>query len=363
MPVTFSQALGPPTKGDLGFPGLPSNPVGFAAAPGYPGSLNSSPPTILSNNTYSFYDFVSGQDLTNLSNVTFIGCRFQSNANGGSNIRIGTLPGPSGGPSDHIVFKYCSFTPLASLHTAPPNAAWPCAGAGKGLNWNLAGYTNYVIPQLDRYQNGFTFGDATSGPVTWDHCDFWGFGNCAIQWNGSTTQMNVVDCWIHDAADPSGSLIDPEHTDGVGFLNGGTLSNVLVKHCTIAAMGPVNAIAFQAGTYNAIQVINNYLTGFANCVDMCHATVGNTNLVFTDNVFGTDIPWSTDGQSALYTDYTANFTGTSNLWRRNTLHVSPGVVWGNNGLSVPPWDSSSNGQFLLPNVTTTSGLSTTDFNG
>lgn len=340
-----------------GFPGQAGNPVGFAASPGYPGSLNASPPAITSGTSgsphvYSYYDFTSSFDVTNLSFVNFVGCRFQSNASSGVSMTITN--------SNNINFSYCSWTPLTSKATAPPNAAWPCAGAGLNLNYGSAGYTAYVIPQTSRYQNGVAFADTTSGPITWDHCDFWGFGNAAIQWNGTTAQQTVQDCWAHDCADPAGAIITPEHTDGIGYVLGGAApQNIKIDHTVIAGMGPVNGIANQTFTtghaYQNMLITNGYYSGFGSLIDFVHGApsgkAGSTNNSFTGNTISSDIPWLT---SPTQGDQSATVvTGNSNLWRTNKFLVIAGGVnwWTGQGIS--------SGKFLWPD----SSWNNTDYTG
>src|SRR5258708_17939059 len=95
------------TTAALTFPGQPGNPVGFAAAPGYPGSLTSSSgpftsgspgsPTII-----SFKDFDAGVSSTNIDAnwVNFVGCRFQSNNTVGNCVSSGSTG------CQNIIFSY-----------------------------------------------------------------------------------------------------------------------------------------------------------------------------------------------------------------------------------------------------------------
>src|SRR5216684_4789588 len=105
----------------LAFPGQAGNPVGFAAAPGYPGSLTASSGPFTSGSVnnptiIAFKDFDAGVSSTNIDAdyVTFIGCRFQSNNVAGNNVSTG------GTGAHNIIFSYCSFTPRTSLYTSPP---------------------------------------------------------------------------------------------------------------------------------------------------------------------------------------------------------------------------------------------------
>lgn len=323
------------------FPGKPSNPVGFVAAPGF-SSLTPSSGPFTAGNTYSFLDIDAGTSGTLLTanNMTFIGCRFQSNQVANYNIRV---------TGSNTSFSYCSVTPRVSLATAPPNASWPAASAGKQ---QVGNGTGYQIDGNSGYQYGLQL-DAIIGPVTLDHCDIWGFGN-AITWLGTAFQTNVTQCWIHDAAD---AAAQGYHTDGPGYLNGGTPpSNITISKCTIASIGNTNAIAFQNATsgFSNISVINCYLSGFGDCVNMCNNTAGNSNLTFTGNYFGTDLPWVF---APLHNDYTTQFTGTTNKWRGNTLKVLRGTS--PVGGASFSFTLADDGKYLLPNDT----LSATDFTG
>jgi hypothetical protein len=370
------------------FPGQAGNPVGFSATPAtaparfsslsgqsWPGAYSSltawpggTGAKTLSDGTnatsgagtagnpwvFAFYDFDSltaGVTLS-LSNAIFVGCRFQSNSPNNFNV-VST--------GNNLGFLYCSFVPRTALYTAAPNAAWPSAGAGLQIVPASGSYTNtngYCIIADNAYQYGLV--PNSGGPVTADHCDFWGFGNGGPLFVSTTAQMTVADCWIHDAANcnvtPAGGSTN-YHTDGTGYINGDTpTSNVSIIHCTIASIGNTNAIAFQAATsgYSNISVTRSYFSGFGSCVDMCHNTSGNTNLTFTDNYLATDLPWIF---GPIYADFTTQFTGTTNVWRRNKLKVASGTSpIGGSGFS---FTSADDGKFLFPN----SALSTTDFTG
>lgn len=359
MTVGLLSFASPPSGGGSGaFPGQSGNPVGFAAAPGFT-TLTTSIPSIVSGTSgsprvYSFLDFTSSLDITSLSFVTFVGCRFQSNANQGVSQTIRS--------SQNIIFSYCSYTPLTSKATAPPNAAWPCAGAGLNLNWDSPGASAYLIPQTDGYQNGVAFADGTSGPITWDHCDFWGFGNAAVQWGSTTAQMTVQDCWVHDATNPNGPFINPEHTDGVGYVLGGAApQNIKIDHTVIAAMGSTNGIANQGtsgGAYKNISITNGYYCGFGLLIDICHGApsgqTGATFITFTGNTIASDIPW---GVGPVYGDQSTTVrTTNNNLWRNNKfLAVAGGINWWSTASPSP----TANGKFISPD----SSWNTTDYTG
>lgn len=376
--------------GPTGFPGQAGNPVGHAATPAsapsafttangqtWPGAFSSltawpggTGAQTLSNGTnatsgagtagnpwvFAFYDFdaLTAGVLLSLSNAIFVGCRFQSNSVNNYNVAA---------TGSNLTFVYCSIIPRVALHSTPPNAAWPSAGAGLGILSSSGSYTNtggYCIPSSDGYQFGVS---VSSGAVTIDHCDMWGFGNAVNYASASTAAMMVSNSWIHDAANcnvtpPGGST--NYHTDGPGFLNvSAPPSNITITKNTIATIGNTNGIAFQAGNgtaYNNITVTFNYLSGFGNTVDMCHTISGSTNLTFTDNTISTNLPWLNG--PLYFTSGSANntlFTQASNptnLWRRNKLDVPAGTAQYVGGVT-----QGNNGNYIWPDVT----LSTSDW--
>jgi hypothetical protein len=335
------------------FPGQAGNPVGFAAAPGFPGHLTPWPGGSFRDGTagnptvYSFFDFDAGKDgtLINASHVKFVGCRFQSNSLPNFNVKCTT--------ATDLSFFYCSFTPRAALYANPPGAAWPSAGAGLQTTTQVSDVN--CVEGNSGYQYGLNvFG---AGPILVDHCDFWGFGNGGPLFYATTAQMTVTDCWIHDAcnANPQGY-----HIDGTGYLDGTTPpTHVTIDHCTIASIGNTNALAFQAATipYDHISVTRNFFSGFGICVNMCHGVAGSTNLLFKDNTFGTDTPWM---RFPVYGDPTVLFNRSANptnLWQNSRLRVLPRTSpIAGAGFS---WSSSQNEHFMWPNNT----LHTTDYPG
>lgn len=358
----------PPPSG--GFPGQPGNPVGFAHAPGFT-SLTTFSGTLTSGTSgahqvYSFKDFIpSGTNSTvvdSLSYIDFIGCRFQSNATGESNAGSAVVVGGS----DHITFTYCSFTPKASLYTSPPGGAWPSAGSYPNTPSPLTFTTDVnCINGNDGYQYGCNVND--TGPVSWDHCDFWGFGQNGPGFFSTTAQMIVNECWIHDACNQS--PLD-YHTDGLGYQNSGTgPNNVSITGCTIASLGNSNGIAWQQATagYDNIIMTGNYISGYGNMIALGLAgnTFGLSNSTFSNNVIGTDVQW---WDALLYNDYTAMFSGSGNTWSNNTLNVVPGSInwpgghpYGDTGdpdsASTPTFSSADDGKFVWPDAT----LHATDF--
>jgi len=373
------------------FPGQAGNPVGYTATPvvapaafssvngqTWPGAFSSltawpggtGAQTIsggthatsgagTSGNPWVFafrdFDALAAGTVLSLSNAIFVGCRFQSNSVNNQNISV---------TGSNVSLIYCSIVPRVTLWSSPPNGTWPSAGAGLGLIPSSVAYTdtgNYCVPASDGYQYGLKL-DAISGPFNADHCDIWGFGN-AVTFLATSFQVNITNNWIHDGANcntvpPGGST--NYHTDGPGYLNGGTPpQNILIQGNTIASIGNTNGIAFQAAIseYNNIRVLGNYMSGFNDLADICHLVVGSTNIIVTDNVFGTDLPWVSQ---PVYSDPTTLFTravNPTNLWRRNKLNIRSGTT--PNAGSNPSWNSSQNGFFLFPNST----LSATDYAG
>ena len=345
--ATFSLTIAAVTG--TAFPGQPGNPVGFAAAPGYPGSLTASSVANLVSGTpgnpkvYSFLDFdagTGGTDLWNVHDVTFIGCRFQSNRVDYFNVHVA---------SANMTFKYCSFTPRKALYTSPPGAAWPSAAVGQNTTVQTTDVN--CINGNSGYQYG-VFIDS-GGPVTMQHCDVWGYGN-AIDFMATTASMVLDNCWIHDAANAS-----PQgyHTDGPGYLNGTTPpQNITISNCTIASLGNTNGIAWQAATsaYKNIVMTGNYLSGFGYTAALfLPGNGGAQNCLFQDNILATDIQavWG-----PIYGSPAAMFTGSTNKWRGNKLKVYPGTqprsgAW--------QFTAADDGKFLWPDST----LHTTDFTG
>ncbi len=311
--------------------------TGHLRHPSYPGSLTAGG-TISAGQTYEFKDY-SGADVL-AANVTFIGCRFRSNAVESWNVLVQFTGAGT------ATFSYCTFCPEPADVTEPPNKAWPSAGAGASVEGGDV--PAYMIDITDSYQYGIR---NTDGAIAMDHCDMWGFGN-AVDLHTSDG-ATITDCWIHDASH-EGPAVE-YHQDGPGYLDGGGgLSNITIDHCTIASLGNTNAIAFQAATsaYSNVAVTDCYISGFANTVDMCHNATGNNNLTFTGNIIGTDIRWR---DNPLYANYTTQFNGATNLWQNNTLRVLPGTTPAPGASTT--FVSGDNGKYILPNGT----FSVTDF--
>ena len=326
------------------FPGRAGNPVGFAAAPRFPGHLMPWPGGSFQDGTsqkptvYSFFDFDAGKHGTrvNGSHIKFVGCRFQSNSLDDFNVQCDS--------AKEVSFHYCSFTPRATLYNRPPGGSWPSAAAGAQTIKQVRNVN--CIDGRSAYQYGLNIQGI--GPILVDHCDFWGFGNGGPLFYSTTAQIMVRDCWIHDACDE-----DPQgyHIDGTGYVNGGTPpSHITIDHCTIASLGNTNALAFQTATspYHHILVTRNYFSGFGICVDMCHGVSGSNNLRFEGNTFGTDIPWK---YFPVYGNPTVLFSraNPTNIWKGNRLRVLPGTSPIVEAGFV--WVAAQDGYFIWPNNT------------
>jgi hypothetical protein len=281
------------TSAPSGFAGA-SN-TGYRNAPGYPGSLTGFSGRVESNKTYKFMEFAGGVGIpSGVTNVTFIGCRFTSNAVQDAMIAYS---------GDNVTFSYSSFEPSGS------------PGSARTVAYN-AGY-QYAIDQRG------------AGKLTIENSDFWGWGN-AIQFGRSSKDKPVVirDSWFHHARKDGGI----DHTDAI-LENYGGPSYMVFDHNTIVSDGNTNGLALQGPSYSNVTVTRNYFSGFGYTVSLGVKAGGNHNVVFTGNTFGTDIKpdW---GPLYGWSD------GNGNLWRKNKWRIAPG------GFSSA---SADDGQFWLPN--------------
>jgi hypothetical protein len=364
--------------------------------------------TIPNGSTVAFQDFIAAGSglLSNpisangvdggaaLSNVTFLGCRFQANAvSAGRTTNIECYISGSSG----ITFSYCSVVPLLSLHPVVPAGSWPAASAGTGVNISSGNYGSYVIP----YQDGSLFGVQLAGPNnTLDHCDIWGCGNLT-QFQSGSSGMIIRDCWIHDARNqsppgwsavvnykvgdcvlaadnqiyitvtpninqnPSGggnanwSFVNGpggDHTDGAGYYAGAAAPiNCALYHNTISMLGTTDLIGMQttSSPYQNWTMVGNYLSG--NHISLeggSLATGTNSNLIFRDNTFATDVSLETSLAGFGLVNHTSNavWRANGNVWRNNTLRVFPGDTWSG-------FTSGQNGQFVYPD----NSINATDF--
>jgi hypothetical protein len=310
--------------------------TGYKNAPGYPGSLTPFTGSLVANTKYSFKDFPDSCFVT-VPGVTFFGCRFQSNSVDFVNVDL-KVP---------ATLEYCTICPKASLVAAPPNAAWPSAGAGKAVDGN-GGYAPYMCDGTKGYQFGIIM---RQGGVA-KNCDIWGFGN-AVTYYGSG-QKDLINCWIHDAANPSPKGY---HTDGPGYLDGGSApDNILIKTCTIASLGNTNGIALQAGTgYTNVVIDGCFISGFGATVDLCHSDGAAQNIKFINNVIATDIRshWG-----PIYSqDCSSVVRRPGGQWKNNKFRVLAGTAPSSE--ANLKFTAADDGKFIHPNST----LSATDWAG
>jgi len=298
--------------------------AGYKSAPDYPGALTvyssaskagvacSGP--ITSGKTYSFCNFTNGLGVGSsgspVSNVTFYGCRFASNAVVDANVAV---------YGDNVTFDYATFEPSAD--SAPPVT----------------------------YNQGYQYGidQRSSGKLTIDHSDFWGWGN-GIQFGSSsqTKPLTIRNTWFHDARADGGGV---DHTDAILSNNGGK-SYMVFDHNTIASVGNTQGLALQTepgdAPYDHVTITNNYFSGFGYTVAIGEDRVGDTNITFTGNTFGTDFK---PVFGVLY-DADTWSSAKGNLWRNNKWHVVPGSYY------TP---TSDDGKYWLPS----GSKSTTDYSG
>jgi len=300
-----------PVPPPAGFPRAVN--TGYEHAPGYPGHLKNCSARIRSNTTYKFCNFTQGVAIGSARshpvNVTFIGCRFASNAVVNANVAD---------YGSHIVFSYDTFEP--STVAAGPGPSSPYAAP---IQQNR-GY-QYGIDQ--RYQ----------GSLTVDHANFWGFAQ-AIEFGFSSQARPVVvsNSWIHNPRSPNGGS-GLDHTDGI-LENYGGVSYMVFHHNSIVGNGNTNALALQGSTpYRHVTITNNYFSGYGYMVNS-GSNLKSPGMVFTGNVWGTDFRpvWGPLYGGAMYTT-----RGLGGRWARNRIRVRSGTKWmskRNNGLYWWPID-------------------------
>jgi hypothetical protein len=242
--------------------------------------------------------------------VTFIGCRFASNAVEDADVAD---------YGDGIKFLYDTFEP-STVPAGPGPASAQAPGIANGQGYQ------YGIDQRSH------------GSLTVDHSDFWGFEEAMqIGYSSQSKPVVVSNSWIHNPRDPGSS----DHTDGI-LENYGGLSYMTFDHNTIVGDGNTNALALQGQTYDHITITGNYFSGYGYMVNS-GANGRSTNMVFTDNVWGSDIK-PTFGPLYGGTMYTT--PGLGGVWHGNTIQVRPGTTWiaaGNNGLFWWPTDGNPSG--------------------
>jgi hypothetical protein len=336
--VTLSN---PVLMSSTAWPGQLGNPVGYAAAPGFPGTLTPWPGgSFTAGATYKYYIFDGKTGVAaaiNAANVTFIGCYFGCSSGAGSTTCV-TI-----GSSCNPVFKYCTFAPSpsqvgGSFPPMPPNGGgytnWP-TGSGVGIAATL-GY---------QYGPGST-GAALRSAMTFDHCDIWGSANgCVFSHVTQTNFATYTDCWIHDARNPSLG----DHTDGLGDVQSSAndvVSFLTVHHCTIASVGNTQGIALQmqsSDTMTNCTFTNNYVAGFGYTINMGNVSGFTpnpyTNILFTDNVIGAS---PAPGFGPLYSRFSTPFntSGSGNVWRRNTFQGGTNngkYLWPDGSINATDW--------------------------
>ncbi len=287
--------------------------TGYVHAPGYPGSLTTAssssstcPMTPQSNHTYRFCSYPGLGLPSGLTNVTFYGSEFHSNAVNDANVRAGS-------GDNNITFDYDTFQPNVS---------------------------STPVACSQSYQYGIYNEGGAMGGYTVEHSDFWGFGN-AIDTEGSTQANPQIFRynWIHDSSTTGGCGY---HNDGIGMLNGGSEQYAVVDHNTIEFTGNTNLIAWQNGTYSHDQNTNNLLSGDnegyagGRCTSSCTAP---TYIQTTGNTFNTYLAIEGDYPIDNATHYWAN---TGSTWNHNYWAVPPGAAWGT---------SAYNGDYWVPTTT------------
>lgn len=317
--------------GQKGWPGQSSNPVGYAAAPGYPGSLTTKASGTFSNNTtYNFLlvDGGTSPPSINATGCTFNGCYFGASTNVNNSESMMTYP--NGG---HHTFNYCTFAPSP----AQVGGAFPPMPPGGGgyTNWPTASYFTYdgtpaavshgISAALGNDYGIVGAGSSTpSNGLSFYYCDTWGCCNGVVFSQTNASNPLIFDnCWIHDSCvTPSGA-----HTDGIGDVqsaNGDFVEFLIINHCTIATVGNSNALAIQANNdliLNNIQVTNNYFTStcsYSLATGAGGLTTHPTNYVFTGNVYSNFI---TPQYGVIYDTPAAEFSmsGSGNKWRNNKI--------------------------------------------
>jgi hypothetical protein len=298
-----------PVPPPAGFPRAAN--TGYEHAPGYPGHLkNCNNVRIRSNTTYKFCNFTNGMAIGSAHshpvNVTFIGCRFASNA---------VVNADVADYGSHVVFSYSTFEP--STVVAGPGPSSP--------------YANPID-----YHRGYQYGidQRYAGSLTIDHGNFWGFAE-AVEFGFSSQARPVVisNTWIHNPRAP-GSV---DHTDGI-LENYGGVSYMVFHHNSIVGNGNTNALALQGNSpYRHVTITGNYFSGYGYMVN-AGQNMRSPGMVFTGNVWGTDFRpvWGPLYGGSMFTT-----RGLGGRWARNTIRVRAGTKWmstRNNGLYWWPID-------------------------
>ena len=101
------------------------------------------------------------------------------------------------------------------------------------------------------------------------------------------------------------------NTDAI-LENYGGEGYMVFDHNTIVSKGNTNGLGLQGQGYSNVTVTNNYFSGFGITVNLCGNFSGCSNIIFTDNIFGTDI-------KPNWRPLFAWIDGNGNLWRRNSM--------------------------------------------
>lgn len=320
--------LSTPSIPSSGFPGQPGNQVGFAAAPGYPGSLTpASGSNLTGSASYKLFDTGTSQVGITGTGFTFTGCYFgvSTNANTGSQGWINYISG--GGHT----FNYCTFGPSPSAvgGSFPPQ---PPTGGGYS-NWpSQRGTTDSV--GID-YTLGNQYGVVGNGSVVppggvnLQSCDIWGFSNGAVLFsktNGSNP-ITVNNCWMHDPClAPPGA-----HTDVIGDVqseSGDFVEFFTMTNSTCAGVSSEGlALQFEDDVIaNNITITGNYFSNAASFVlylGIVGISTPATNFVFSDNtlsaVFTPEFGVIADGSYPEYATPAFSVSGSGNKWRNNMV--------------------------------------------
>ena len=281
MPYVLRRASAQPrfAQFQLGFRDFPgpqgNNPVGFAAASGFPGFsgtvqigstlnlVNGSPgsPTLV-----QFQDVrpktgqkacaitANGSDSGGaVHDIKFFGCRFCSNAaHSHSLIGQDSCVDMLTGGSSNITFSYCTFSPLPSLSPNPvPALAWPSSSVGTGAVYgsSVPNYANYLIPYANAYRDAVSHACPPGSTTIYDHCDMWGAGDTftcsSIGWQSlnnpistSCGQTLVTDCWLHDNRNDFPPNWSPGITYQIDDIVTGSNSHVYIATGTSTGSNP-----------------------------------------------------------------------------------------------------------------------------
>ena len=311
--------------------------TGYENAPGYPGSLTPAsagsptcPTTYQSNHTYSFCEYTDSPTFpSDLTDVTFYGDSFESNAWTNNNVRMST-------GDNNIVFNYDTFKPLPSVQASPP-----ITDCTKGYQYGI----------FSTNAEGYTL----------EHSDMWGFAE-AVDTAGSTQANPQIfeDNWLHDAAPGypyyNGSTCG-FHIDGIGYQEGCGTSNCLpstesyavIDDNTMEFLGNGNIIAWQQGSYDHLQATNNLLSGDNQPMagGRCISTASSvckppSHITTTGNTLSTYLQYSPPGGDYPIDNAGGGVTNVTSTWNHNYWAVPPGAAWGTPAYNGYYWVPTTN---------------------